>query len=141
MAVGTVRFLGHECVSLGNGAISLLVTRITDHSLTNQGLWPIETAPWAITQLKPGGVAILPQQVGPADPDGVQPNRTLALWPYTDIGSAHLNREVWEVRDDLSLDPGERDPALLIASLAAQMDIAAASPHLQEQSDDSLPRH
>ncbi len=65
-------------------------TVIIDHTLANEGLWGAELAPWAITQLKPGGVAILPQVVGPADPDGVLANRHLALWPYTDINSDYI---------------------------------------------------
>lgn len=63
---------------------------VIDHSLKNEGLWPVELAPWAITQLKPGGTAILPQVTGKADPDGLLPNRQLALWPYTDIGAPHI---------------------------------------------------
>lgn len=55
---------------------------IVTHTLTNLGLWPIFCAPWAITQLKTGGVAILPQSQADT---GVLPNRSLALWPYTDI--------------------------------------------------------
>ena len=65
-------------------------TVVVDHTLTNHGLWPVETAPWAITQLKPGGVAILPQRTTNVDPDGVWPNRNLALWPFTDIASPHI---------------------------------------------------
>lgn len=65
-------------------------TVIIDHTLKNEGLWPVELAPWAITQMKPGGVAILPQISGDADPDGVLPNRQLALWPYTDVQSRHI---------------------------------------------------
>ena len=53
------------------------------HCLKNEGLWPIELAPWAITQLRLGGTAILPQPQGPADAGGFLPNRRLALWPYT----------------------------------------------------------
>ena len=55
---------------------------IITHYLTNQGLWPVTCAPWAITQLKPGGTAILPQT---RRDTGVLPNRSLALWPYTDM--------------------------------------------------------
>lgn len=55
---------------------------IVTHTLTNRGLWPVECAPWAITQLKTGGVAVLPQSNEPAE---FLPNRTLVLWPYTDI--------------------------------------------------------
>ena len=55
---------------------------IITHYLTNQGLWPVTCALWAITQLKPGGTAILPQT---RQDTGVLPNRSLALWPYTDM--------------------------------------------------------
>jgi hypothetical protein len=66
------------------------VTVIIDHTLKNQGSWPVELAPWAITQVKPGGVAILPQRSAPSDPAGLLPNRQLTLWPYTDINSPHI---------------------------------------------------
>ncbi|MCB0172264.1 MAG: hypothetical protein KDJ97_17075 [Anaerolineae bacterium] len=65
-------------------------TVIIDHTLTNHGMWPVELAPWAITQLKPGGTAILPQFTANADADGLLPNRRVALWPYTDIRSPHI---------------------------------------------------
>lgn len=65
-------------------------TVVVDHVLTNHGLWPVTCAPWAITQLRPGGTAVLPQPITPSDPDGLQPNRTLALWPYTDVRSPHI---------------------------------------------------
>ncbi len=65
-------------------------TVMVEHSLKNEGMWPVETAPWAITALKPGGVAILPQTAAYDDPDGVWPNRHIALWPFTDIGSPYL---------------------------------------------------
>ena len=52
------------------------------HSLTNEGTWPVEMAPWAVTQLALGGTAILPQGGGP-EPDALLPNRRLVLWPYT----------------------------------------------------------
>src|SRR5687768_13467479 len=55
---------------------------IITHYLTNQGIWPVTCAPWAITQLKPGGTAILPQT---RRDTGVLPNRSLVLWPYTDM--------------------------------------------------------
>lgn len=61
-----------------------------DHTLINHGLWPVECAPWAITQMRPGGVAILPQATLPADPHGLLPNRALVLWPYTDPASPSL---------------------------------------------------
>ena len=57
---------------------------ILRHTLTNRGLWPVECAPWTITQLKTGGVALLPQS---QQPTGMLPNRTLALWPYSGINN------------------------------------------------------
>ena len=61
---------------------------VVTHRLYNQGLWPITCAPWAITQLKPGGVAILPQS---REETGVLPNRSLALWPYTDPSNPNVS--------------------------------------------------
>ena len=61
-----------------------------DHILANRGLWPVRTAPWAITQLKPGGVAVLPWGPRPAAAGGLLPNRQLALWPYTDVANPHV---------------------------------------------------
>jgi hypothetical protein len=55
--------------------------------MTNKGQWPVACALWAITQLRPGGVGILPQS---GQPTGLTPNRALALWPYTNINSPHI---------------------------------------------------
>jgi hypothetical protein len=41
--------------------------------------------------LRPGGVAVLPQTAGPSDPYGVLPNRSLVLWPYTDIRTPNIS--------------------------------------------------
>jgi hypothetical protein len=60
---------------------------ILDHKLTNHGSRPVDCAAWAITQLRPGGTAILPHPSASMDPDGVLPNRTIVLWPYTDINN------------------------------------------------------
>ncbi len=57
------------------------------HTLTNHNPWAISCAPWAITQLRPGGVAILPQSQAET---GFLPNRSLALWPYTNLASPHV---------------------------------------------------
>lgn len=62
------------------------VVEIT-HTLTNLSDAPMTLANWAITQLNPGGVAILPHAT---DATGVLPNRQIALWPYTDLRSPYL---------------------------------------------------
>jgi hypothetical protein len=60
------------------------------HELCNSGLRPLDLAPWALTMLRLGGTAILPQPVGNVDADGLLNNRILALWPYTQIRDPRL---------------------------------------------------
>jgi len=66
------------------------------HSLENLGTQVIELAPWAITMLKQGGVAILPQNVSAVDEHNLLPNRNLVLWQYTRVNDARL-----ELNDDV----------------------------------------
>lgn len=68
------------------------------HTLINDGMWPVELAPWTITQLRLGGTAILPMPVGNVDAAGLLPNRQLSLWPYTRLNDPRLN-----LRDDFIL--------------------------------------
>jgi hypothetical protein len=60
------------------------------HTLTNDGLWTVELAPWAISQFRLGGTVILPMPVGNADPAGLLHNRQLSLWPYARINDPRL---------------------------------------------------
>jgi hypothetical protein len=52
------------------------------HRLTNEGVWPIEVSPWAITQLRLDGLIILPQPAPVDGDEALRPNRHLVLWPY-----------------------------------------------------------
>lgn len=74
-------------ITLAEGKAEVVV----EHTLTNGGARPRTCAPWAITQFKPGGFAILPQNDAPNDPDGLLPNRALALWPYTKMDSPFIH--------------------------------------------------
>ena len=65
------------------------------HKLENTGLWPIELAAWALSQLSLGGTAIFPLPIGDVDPAGLLPNRQMSLWPYT-----RLTDERLELHDD-----------------------------------------
>lgn len=65
------------------------------HTLINDGLWPVELAPWAITQFRLGGTVILPMPVGNVDAAGLLPNRQISFWPYTRINDPRLS-----LRDD-----------------------------------------
>lgn len=55
------------------------------HRLINHNLWPVETAPWAISVMAPGGVAILPLPPRKPHPQFILPTATLSIWPYTDL--------------------------------------------------------
>jgi hypothetical protein len=68
------------------------------HSLHNNGLWPLELAPWAITMFRLGGIVILPQPVGVVSPNSLINNRVLALWPYSQINDSRV-----VLRDDFIL--------------------------------------
>jgi hypothetical protein len=60
------------------------------HILINDGMWPVELAPWAITQFRLGGTVILPMAVGNADPAGLLHNRQFSLWPYARFNDPRL---------------------------------------------------
>jgi hypothetical protein len=60
------------------------------HTLFNDGMWPVELAPWAITQFRLGGTVILPMPVGNADPAGLLHNRQFSLWPYARFNDPRL---------------------------------------------------
>jgi hypothetical protein len=51
------------------------------HILSNEGSRTLEIAPWPITQLRPGGVAIVPLPKPPSELQ-LNPNQLVALWPY-----------------------------------------------------------
>ena len=68
------------------------------HRVTWHGENEIRLAPWAITQLRLGGMAILPQ----SNVDGLLPNRNIVLWPYTRIDDERL-----ELNDELILLHGK----------------------------------
>lgn len=63
---------------------------VVDHLLSWAGSGPITAGPWAITQFPLGGTAFLP--VGGQDGNpSLQANRSLVLWPYTDLADARLS--------------------------------------------------
>lgn len=56
------------------------------HRLKNIGSKQQRIAPWAVTVMAAGGFAIIPQPLPlPHGPKGWLPNRSLALWGYTDL--------------------------------------------------------
>lgn len=75
------------------------------HRIRNEGKELVELAPWPITILPLGGVAILPQQKGPLGENEYLPNRALVLWPYSSIADSRL-----ELGDELVLVRAEPAP-------------------------------
>jgi hypothetical protein len=74
-------------IQLAEGKPSVTLT----HTLVNDGLWPVQLAPWAITQFRLGGTVILPMPTGNVDAAGLLPNRQLAFWPYSHIKDPRLD--------------------------------------------------
>lgn len=55
------------------------------HNLINHNLWAIDAAPWSISVMAPGGVAILPLPPRGPHPKFLLPTSTISLWPYSDL--------------------------------------------------------
>jgi hypothetical protein len=83
-----------------------------DHVLRNESAAPVEAAPWAITQLRPGGEAELP--MAPAGP-GPQADRALVLWPYTDPADPRIRIHRDAVR--IRAEPG---PSLKVGAAPSE---------------------
>lgn len=87
-----------------------------DHILTNLGQAEVEYAPWAITQMAAGGLAVAPDLPPAQILEGSQPDRLLALWPYTRLNDARLifRNDLILMRSDATVPPckiGLRSPA------------------------------
>ena len=76
---------------------------IVQHELKNEGAWAVELSPWALTMMRLGGVAILPQPVGNSDSAGLLANRQISIWPYTRLDDPRL-----VLRDDCIFIKGDK---------------------------------
>lgn len=50
------------------------------HTLINLGVWPVQLTAWALTQMRPDGLALLPL---PRQGTQFLPNYALSFWPWT----------------------------------------------------------
>lgn len=75
-----------------------------EHRLRWVGKNPVLASPWALTQLPPGGVAILPV-AGGDDGSPLQADRSLVIWPYTRLDDERISWEEGSVLIDTR--PGE----------------------------------
>lgn len=55
------------------------------HKLINHNLWSVELAPWALSVMAQGGVAIAPLPPRGTHPEDLLPNGNLVLWAYTNM--------------------------------------------------------
>jgi hypothetical protein len=80
------------------------------HRLQNDGGDPIELAPWSITQMRLGGLVVMPICTAT---DGLLPDRHIVVWPYTRWHDARLR-----VEDDSVFVTAQPDmPPLKVGSL------------------------
>ncbi|MSU49320.1 MAG: hypothetical protein EXS37_09590 [Opitutus sp.] len=77
------------------------------HRLIRTGATPAVAAPWALTVMRPGGWAILPQPPLGEHPRDLLPNRLMVVWPYSDLSDPRLRlgRNYIAVRQDPTRGP------------------------------------
>ena len=80
------------------------------HRVTNRGAWAVELAPWALTIMRGGGEAIIPQEPYGAHPEHLLPARPLVLWPYTNLSDARytLGQKFIRLRSDAARPEPEK---------------------------------
>jgi hypothetical protein len=61
-----------------------------EHRLTNEGDSSLVAAPWALSVMRPGGYAVIPQPQLGSHPADFVPNRAIVAWPFTDLADERL---------------------------------------------------
>jgi hypothetical protein len=56
------------------------------HTLCNEGEKPVELAPWALSVMAPGGMAVIPLPEPVPHSQQLTPNQLWSIWSYTDLG-------------------------------------------------------
>ena len=77
------------------------------HRVTRIGKTPVTLAPWALSVMAAGGVAVVPQPEMGEHPRDLLPNRNLVLWPYTDMCDPrwHFGKKYILLRQDATRGP------------------------------------
>ena len=72
------------------------------HRIINRNVWSLELSLWALTIMRSGGEAIIPQEPYGPHPEHLLPARSLVLWPYTDMSDGRLmfGRKYIRVKSD-----------------------------------------
>lgn len=77
------------------------------HRVTRLDSTPVYLAPWALTVMAAGGIAVVPNPELGQHPRDLLPNRHLVLWPYTDMSDARwrFGRKYILLKQDASGGP------------------------------------
>ncbi|HZH33759.1 MAG TPA: hypothetical protein VEX64_02905 [Pyrinomonadaceae bacterium] len=80
-----------------------------EHKITNLGDAQIEIAPWALTIMRGGGEAVIPNEpFAPYSGENLLPVRSLAVWSYTDFSDSRWSFEKNYIR--LRTDDNKHEP-------------------------------
>lgn len=93
-------------IKLDLGSSKVTIT----HKLTNRNMWPIELAPWALTIVRGGGEAIIPNEPYISHDDVLLPARPLAVWHFTNMSDPRWtfgNRYI-RLRSDETLEEPQK---------------------------------
>lgn len=83
------------------------------HTLVNTGTDVRAMAPWAITQLQPGGIVCMPVGAAPSDEHGLQASGAIVTWPYTRLDDPRIAMAAHAVTIDSGGMTSEDDPVKL----------------------------
>ncbi len=61
-----------------------------EHLAINEGTLPVHLAPWALTVLSPGAIAVVPNPPLGEHPRDLLPERSMVLWPYTRLSDSRI---------------------------------------------------
>jgi hypothetical protein len=108
---------------------------IVDHEVRNGSDAASTVAVWAITQLRPGGIATLP--LAPSG-DGVRADRSLVLWPYTDPTDPRIeiSRDAVRLRSTGEGEPFKVGAAPGAGALAYAVDGEVFAKHVDVSLDE-----
>ncbi|HEX2949253.1 MAG TPA: hypothetical protein VHV83_06750 [Armatimonadota bacterium] len=84
------------------------------HRMTNIGPWAITAAPWALSVMTPGGMAIIPLPEKRPHTEVLVPDFPLVMWPYTDMSDSRFTwgRRYITLKQDAAKGPTKLGTAL-----------------------------
>ncbi len=111
-------------------------TATITHRLHNRGLWPVALAPWALSVMAPGGIAVIPLPPRGSHGENLLPTSSLALWAYTDLADRRYTwgrKYILMRQDSAATTPqkiGLRTPEGWLAYVRNGLLFAKSAPHL-----------